>query len=167
MPFNGNSGGVKVYIDGSVTNGSGTTVINTSSGTNSEVKIGFDGSGFFSGQLDDIRLYNAELNASTIAKVYGGGTGDFNRLKVKASGQFSVSVSQAGNGTFATAPVVTENLNIGKLNQTIAFSPITDKSIGTLTSIPLPQPARVSSDLHKFSPIDCFGGGHHSGEPRR
>jgi hypothetical protein len=130
VPFNGNSGGVKVYINGSVTNGSGTTAINTSSGTNSEVKIGFDGSAFFSGQIDDIRLYNAELNASTIAKVYGGGTGDFNRLKVKASGQFSVSASQGGNGTFATAPVVTENLNIGKLNQTIAFSPITDKSIG-------------------------------------
>ena len=88
VPFNGNSGGVKVYIDGSVTNGSGTTAINTSSGTNSKVKIGFDGSAFYSGQIDDIRLYNAELNMSTIAKVYGGGTGDFNRLKVKASGQF-------------------------------------------------------------------------------
>ena len=94
------------------------------------MKIGTDGTSYFNGQLDDIRLYNAELNASMIGKIHGGGTGDFNRLKVKASGQFSVSASQVGNSVYATAPVVTENLNIGKLDQTIAFSPIVDKSIG-------------------------------------
>ena len=65
-----------------------------------------------------------------IAKVYGGGTGDFNRLKLKASGSFSVTASQAGDSTYAVAPDVVESLNIGKLSQLIAFSPITDKSIG-------------------------------------
>ena len=128
VPHNGNSGGVKLYVDGSATNGSGSTAVNTSA--SNDLKIGTDGSAYFNGQLDDIRLYNAELNATMITKVYGTGTGDFNRLQLKASGQFSVTASQAGNGSYAAAPVVTENLNIGKLNQTIAFSLITDKSIG-------------------------------------
>ena len=94
------------------------------------MKIGTDGSAYFTGQLDDVRLYNAELNATMISKVYGGGTGDFNRLQLKTSGSFTVTASQAGNESYAAAPDVTETLNIGKLNQTIAFSPITDKSIG-------------------------------------
>ena len=127
VPDNGNSGQVKVYVDGTATSGSGTTTINTGS---NDLKIGFDGANYFSGQLDDVRLYNAELNASTVAKVYGGGTGDFNRLKVLASGQFTVTASQGGDSTYAVAPDVTESLDIGKLSQTIAFNPITDKSIG-------------------------------------
>ena len=128
VPHNGNSGGVKLYVDGTASNGSGTTTVNTSA--SHDLKIGTDGSAYFNGQLDDVRLYNAELNATMISKVYGTGTGDFNRLQLKASGSFTLTASQAGNGTYAAAPDVTENLNVGKLNQTIAFSPITDKSIG-------------------------------------
>ena len=128
VPENANSGEVKLYVDGSATNGSGTTSINTSNAN--DLKIGSDGSAYYNGQLDDVRIYNAELNASMIAKVYGGGTGDFNRLKLKASGSFSVTASQAGDSTYAVAPDVVESLNIGKLSQLIAFSPITDKSIG-------------------------------------
>ena len=128
VPESGNSGGVKLYVDGSATSGSGTTAVNTSNAN--DLKIGTDGSAYFNGQLDDIRLYQAELNSTMITKVYGGGTGDFNRLQLKASGSFTVTASQAGNGTYAVAPDVTETLNVGKLSQTIAFSPITDKSIG-------------------------------------
>ena len=128
VPHSGNSGGVKLYVDGTASNGSGTTAVNTSA--SNDLKIGTDGSAYFTGQLDDVRLYNAELNATMISKVYGGGTGDFNRLQLKASGSFTVTASQAGDGSYAAAPDVTETLNIGKLNQTIAFSPITDKSIG-------------------------------------
>ena len=64
--------------------------------------------------LDDIRLYQAELNSTMITKVYGGGTGDFNRLQLKASGSFTVTASQAGNGTYAVAPDVTEYLECRK-----------------------------------------------------
>ena len=128
VPESGNSGGVKLYVDGSSTSGTGTTTINTSNAN--DLKIGTDGTSYFNGQLDDIRLYEAELNSTMIAKVYGGGTGDFNRLKLLAAGSFTVTASQAGDSTYAVAPDVTESLNIGKLSQTIAFSPITDKSIG-------------------------------------
>ena len=65
-----------------------------------------------------------------IAKIYGGGTGDFNRLKLLAAGSFTVTASQAGDSSYGKAPEVTETLTIGKLNQNIAFSPIVDKSIG-------------------------------------
>ena len=128
VPHSGNSGGVKLYVDGTASNGSGTTAVNTSA--SNDLKIGTDGSAYFNGQLDDVRLYNAELNATMISKVYGGGTGDFNRLQLKASGSFTVTASQAGDGSYAAAPGCDGDPQHGKLNQTIAFSPITDKSIG-------------------------------------
>ena len=98
VPHNGNSGGLS-FVDGTVSNGSGTTAVNTNSGPTAVLKIGFDGSSYFSGQIDDVRMYNAELNATMISKVYGGGTGDFNRLQLKASGSFTVTASQAGDGS--------------------------------------------------------------------
>ena len=130
VPENGNTGNVKLYVDGTAHNGSGNVTINTSA-TN-DVLLGKNQltGAYFGGQLDDIRLYNAELNASMISKIYGSGTGDFNRLQLKAAGSFTVTASQAGNGTYAVAPDVTTTLNIGKLSQNIAFSPITDKSVG-------------------------------------
>jgi hypothetical protein len=128
VPDGGNSGGVKLYVDGAATSGSGTTSINTSNAN--DIKIGTDGSTFFNGQLDDVRLYNAELNASMISKLYGSGMGDFNRLHIKTSGSVSVTASQPGDQTYAQAPSVTTNLTIGKSNQTISFSPIPDKSVG-------------------------------------
>jgi hypothetical protein len=105
VPDSGNSGGVKLYVDGAATSGSGTTSINTSNAN--DIKIGTDGSTFFNGQLDDVRLYNAELNASMIAKLYGSGMGDFNRLHIKTSGSVSVTASQPGDQTYAQAPSVT------------------------------------------------------------
>ena len=128
VPEGGNSGSAKLYVDGVVTNGSGTTAINTTA--SGDVKIGSAGSAFFSGQLDDFRLYNAELNASMIAKVYGAGTGDYNRLQLKTAGTVTITANQPGNGTYAVAPSVTTSVTITKLNQSIAFSPIPDKSIG-------------------------------------
>ena len=59
-------GGVKLYVDGSSTSGTGTTTINTSNAN--DLKIGTDGSAYFNGQLDDIRLYQAELNATQSRK---------------------------------------------------------------------------------------------------
>ncbi|MFL2928622.1 MAG: LamG-like jellyroll fold domain-containing protein [Opitutales bacterium] len=128
VPESGNSGGVKLYINGSASSGSGSTAVNTNAAN--DLKIGTDGSAYFNGQLDDVRLYNAELNSTVVGQIYGSGTGDFNRLQLKAAGSFTLTASQAGNGTYAVAPDVTTTLNIGKLSQNIAFSPITDKSIG-------------------------------------
>ena len=121
---------MKLYVDGTAYNGSGNATINTSA--SNDVLLGKNQvtGDYFAGQLDDIRLYQAELNSTVIAKVYGGGTGDFNRLQLKAAGSFTVTASQSGDGSYAVAPNVTETLNVGKLGQTIAFSPITDKSIG-------------------------------------
>ena len=66
-----------------------------------------DGSAYFNGQLDDVRLYNAELNATMISQILK--WGDFNRLQLKESGSFTVTASQVGNGTYAAAPDMTDN----------------------------------------------------------
>jgi hypothetical protein len=81
IPASGNTGGAKLYINGSATNGSGSTAINTSNAN--DLKIGTDGSAYFSGYLDDVRFYGAELNSTLISQLYGSGNGDFNRILLR------------------------------------------------------------------------------------
>ena len=79
------------------TNGSGSTAINTA--TTADLVIGRDGtsgSAYFNGQIDDVRLYGAELNATLIGQLYGNGNGDFNRLTVKAAGTVTITATQPG-----------------------------------------------------------------------
>ena len=57
IPASGNTGNTKLYVDGSATNGSGSTAINTNAAN--DLKIGTDGSAYFNGQLDDVRFYGA------------------------------------------------------------------------------------------------------------
>ena len=131
IPANGNTGGAKLYINGTVTNGSGSTAINTA--TTADLVIGRDGtsgSAYFNGQIDDVRLYGAELNATLISQLYGNGNGDFNRLTVKAAGTVTITATQPGNNSYAQAPSSSITATFDKSDQTIAFTPITDKSVG-------------------------------------
>ena len=131
IPANGNTGGAKLYINGTVTNGSGSTAINTA--TTADLVIGRDGtsgSAYFNGQIDDVRLYGAELNATLISQLYGNGNGDFNRLTVKAAGTVTITATQLGNNSYAQAPSSSITATFDKSDQTIAFTPITDKSVG-------------------------------------
>ena len=134
IPANGNTGDAKIYVDGTATAGSGSTAINTDN--NNDLKIGTDGSAYFNGQIDDLRFYGAELNSTVIGKLYGNGNGDFNRLKVVSAGTVTVTANQPGNGTYAVAPALTSTITIGKSDQTIAFNPISDKSVGDFNFSP-------------------------------
>ena len=71
-----------------------------------------------------------------IGKLYGNGNGDFNRLKVVSAGTVTVTANQPGNGTYAVAPALTSTITIGKSDQTIAFNPISDKSVGDFNFSP-------------------------------
>ena len=128
IPANGNTEDAKIYVDGNPTSGSGSTAINTDN--NNDLKIGTDGLNYFNGQIDDLRFYGAELNSTVIDQLYSNGNGDFNRLKIVSAGTVTVTANQPGNGTFAVAPALTSTITIGKSNQTIAFNPISDKSVG-------------------------------------
>ena len=60
IPANGNTGEAKLYVDGSRTNGSGSTSINTASSADLIIgRDGTSGSSYFSGQIDDVRFYGA------------------------------------------------------------------------------------------------------------
>ena len=128
IPASGNTGGTKLYVNGSATNGSGSTAINTSNAN--DLKIGTDGSAYFNGLLDDVRFYGAELNSTLITQLYGSGNGDFNRIYVKAAGNVTITANQQGNNSYAPAPAVTIAASFDKSDQTISFSPIADKSVG-------------------------------------
>ncbi len=74
MPLNGLMNQVACYVDGislSGSFGSGTTAINT--GTTTPVDIGrqnVSGTIYFTGQLDDIRVYNRAITASEVWNLY-------------------------------------------------------------------------------------------------
>ena len=92
-------------MDGTGTNGSGTTTINTNS--SKDVIIGRDGdagSGYFNGQIDDVRFYDGEMNSTLISQLYGNGNGDFNRLKIKTAGTVTLTATQPGDSSYAPAP---------------------------------------------------------------
>ena len=134
---NGTSGDAKLYIDGSVNNGSGSTAINTS--TSSDIIIGRDGvsgSNYFNGQIDDVRFYGAEFNSTLVSQLYGNGNGDFNRLKVKAAGTVTLTANQPGNSSFAPAPSGSLSVTFDKSDQSISFNTIPDKSVGDFNFIP-------------------------------
>ena len=65
FPSAANSGAAKLYVDATGTYGTGSTTINTN--TASDVIIGRDGtsgSGYFNGQIDDVRFYDGEMNST-------------------------------------------------------------------------------------------------------
>ena len=145
IPANGNTGGAKLYINGTVTNGSGSTAINTA--TTADLVIGRDGtsgSAYFNGQIDDVRLYGAELNATLISQLYGNGNGDFNRLTVKSAGTVTITATQPGNNSYAQAPSSSITATFDKSDQTIAFyARLPINQWATLTSPPLRWPVLV------------------------
>jgi hypothetical protein len=131
IPANGKTGESKLYVNGSRTNGSGSTSINTASSADLIIgRDGTSGSSYFAGQIDDVRFYGAELNATLIGQLYGNGNGDFNRLKVLIAGSVTLTANQPGNAQYATAPASTITATFNKSDQTISFSPIPDKSVG-------------------------------------
>ena len=137
FPSAANSGAAKLYVNGSGTNGSGTTTINTN--TTKDIIIGRDGdagSGYFNGQIDDVRFYDGEMNSTLIGQLYGNGNGDFNRLKIKTAGTVTLTASQPGDSSYAPAPSVTATATFNKSDQTISFDVIPDKSVGDFNFIP-------------------------------
>ena len=137
FPSAANSGAAKLYVDATGTNGSGTTTINTN--TASDVIIGRDGTsgtGYFNGQIDDVRFYDGEMNSTLISQLYGNGNGDFNRLKIKAAGTVTLTATQPGDSSYAPAPSTTLTATFNKSDQTISFEVIPEKSVGDFNFIP-------------------------------
>ena len=138
FPSAANSGAAKLYVDGTGNNGSGTATINT--GNAADLIIGRDGtsgSGYFNGQIDDVRFYDGEMNSTLVGQLYGNGNGDFNRLKIKAAGTVTLTATQPGDGTsYAPAPSTTLTATFNKSDQTISFGTITDRSVGDFNFIP-------------------------------
>ena len=137
FPSAANSGAAKLYVNGTGTNGSGTTTINTNS--SKDVIIGRDGdagSGYFNGQIDDVRFYDGEMNSTLISQLYGNGNGDFNRLKIKAAGSVTLTATQPGDSSYAPAPSTTLSASFDKSDQTISFDVIPSKSVGDFNFIP-------------------------------
>ena len=84
----------------------------------------------FNGVLDDIRVYNDDLNQSEINQIYGQGGGDFNTIEIIGSGTTKVTGLQEGDSIYAPALPVDNYLTIIKAPQLISFSPIVDHAVG-------------------------------------
>ena len=113
LPENGTVSDTKLYVDGADSTGvvtNGGNMVGTSA--SSDLILGKVGTSYFHGLLDDVRLYSAELNASAISEIYGGGTGDFNRLAIKSAGTVTITASQTGDGNYSAATSVSKILGV-------------------------------------------------------
>ena len=98
----------------------------------------------FKGLVDDVRIYNVDLNQSEIAELYGNGGGDFKKIKIMGSGTTKITALQDGNDQFAPAIPVDNYLTVFKAPQSITFGPIEDHSVG---DFPFSLDANSSSGL--------------------
>ncbi|MDB3959034.1 SUMF1/EgtB/PvdO family nonheme iron enzyme, partial [Opitutales bacterium] len=155
FPSAGKSGAAKLYVDNNLTNGVGSTTINTSSGTDVVIgRAGTAGSRYFNGQIDDVRFYEGEMNSTLIGQLYENGNGDFNRLKIKAAGSVIITATQAGDSNYSPAPSTTLSASFEKSDQTISFGTLPEKSVGEFNFIPT---AVASSGLDvTFTSSDSF-----------
>ena len=77
-----------------------------------------------------IRDSNETEPKNEIAAIYNSGSGDFNKIRVVGTGKVKITASQAGDTTYAPAVAVSKEFEIGKIDQSIAFSVMPEKSVG-------------------------------------
>ncbi|NDB65792.1 MAG: hypothetical protein EB168_09015, partial [Euryarchaeota archaeon] len=131
LPQDGTVSQTKIYIDGADATGTATNGANAvSTGTLIDLTLGKDGSTYYLGLLDDVRMYEGELDSSEVSSVYNQAVGDFNRIRIVGAGPVIITAIQPGNVTYAPANQVAQTITVGKLNQTISFSPLPNKSVG-------------------------------------
>ena len=138
-PKDGAASDTKIYIDGADDGGTvaGSGAINTAVGTNLTIGRQIVTRVYFGGQLDDIRVYGGELSTTAltepnneIAAIYNNGFGDFNKIRIVGTGSVTITASQGGDATYAAAVPVSQTFEIGKLDQSIAFGVLPEKSVG-------------------------------------
>ncbi len=138
-PKDGSVGSTKIYVDGSDDGGSasGSATVNTQAGSSLTIARHVKTKKYFKGMLDDVRVYAGELKTNNetepvneIAAIYNSGSGDFNKIRVVGTGAVTITASQAGSTNFAPAVPVSQQFEIGKLDQSIAFSVLPEKSVG-------------------------------------
>ena len=113
----------KLYVDGADSTGvvtNGGNMVATSA--NSDLILGKVGTSYFHGLLDDDASYSAELNASAISEIYGGGSGDFNKIRIVSTGSTDIVANQSGSFSFAPALPITKTITVSKQDQTITFN---------------------------------------------
>ena len=138
-PKAGSVGSTKIYVDGSDDGGSasGSATVNTQAGSSLTIARHVKTKKYFKGILDDIRVYSGELKTNNetepkneIAAIYNSGSGDFNKIRVVGTGKVKITASQAGDASFAPAVAVSKEFEIGKIDQSIAFGVLPEKSVG-------------------------------------
>ena len=138
-PKAGSVGSTKIYVDGTDDGGSasGSATVNTQAGSSLTIARHVKTKKYFKGILDDIRVYSGELKTNNetepkneIAAIYNSGSGDFNKIRVVGTGKVKITASQAGDASFAPAVAVSKEFEIGKIDQSIAFGVLPEKSVG-------------------------------------
>ena len=138
-PKAGNVGSTKIYVDGSDDGGSssGSATVNTQAASSLTIARQVKTKKYFKGILDDIRVYSGELKTDNdtdpkneITAIYNSGSGDFNKIRVVGTGTVNITASQVGDVSYAPAVAVTKQFEIGKIDQSIAFNVLPEKSVG-------------------------------------
>jgi hypothetical protein len=135
LPNAGTVGETKIYVDGSNDTGTITSGSNAvATATTANVTLGKVGTSYFSGLLDDVRIYSGDFKESgddlEVTAIYSGGYGDFNKIRIVGTGSTDITANQPGSTSYAPALPLTKTITVSKQNQTITFNPFPPKSVG-------------------------------------
>ena len=103
----------------------------------------------FHGIIDDLRLYEVELDINEVRSIYNSGGGDFHTIKINGFGKTKINAFQQGNDIYEKAIPVANYLAVDRVPQTISFNELQDRSVG---DFPFLLEATSSSDL----PVSFF-----------
>ena len=143
--YNDANGTLRIFADGNLSNELSSLSLSgfPLSQRFSQFKMGGSANPF-SGTLDDVRVYNDDLNHTEILQIYGLGGGDFDKIEIVGEGTTKISAIQEGNNLYAPAIPIDNYLTVIKSDQSISFAPIVDHAVG---DFPFILEANASSGL--------------------
>ena len=71
---------------------------------------------YFSGNMDDIRIYNRSLSSDEIKKIYNGGSGTYDKLSAMESTYVKYNLTYGIGTTFLIIQVMQKNITLSDSN---------------------------------------------------
>ena len=149
---NKTTGAVRLYVD-SALDASGTTSTGVlSRNPYARIGYGFDSSAHYTGLIDDLRVYNAELNSTQILNLFQGNSDVDISQAAASSGGCSSTTTTVGGLTYTTTCGVT---TVSGIPTVVPVNVVTNSSTPSVISTPLSNTVNSSSSTSAVASISA------------